>query len=71
MRAGGTFRPADVNGQPGVVMLDRDERVIGVMALDIAGGQVQGVRSIVNPDKLRHVGEVGDMRAMLRPRDAG
>jgi RNA polymerase sigma-70 factor, ECF subfamily len=35
------------------------------MALDIVDGQVQGVRSIVNPDKLRHLGPVGDMRAFL------
>ena len=39
--------------------------MIGVMALDIADGQIQTVRSIVNPDKLRHVGPVADMRALL------
>lgn len=38
------------------------------MALEIADGQVQGVCSIVNPDKLRHVGEVGDMRKLLKRR---
>ena len=45
-----------MNGQPGAMLLDRDGRVISVMALDIADGQVQGIRSIVNPDKLRPPG---------------
>ena len=36
--------------------------VIGVMALDIADGRIQGIRSIVNPDKLRHLGAVADAR---------
>ena len=39
-----------------------------MLALDIADGQIQAVRSIVNPDKLRHLGEVADVRAMLRGR---
>ena len=38
------------------------------MALDIADGQIQAVRSIVNPDKLGHLGPVGDLRALLRER---
>jgi RNA polymerase sigma-70 factor (ECF subfamily) len=36
------------------------------MSLDIAEGVVQTVRSIVNPEKLGHLGEVGDLRALLR-----
>jgi len=63
--AGTAIRQVEVNGQPGGLMLDGEGRVIGVMALDIADEQIQGVRSIVNPDKLRHVGPVGDMRALL------
>jgi len=63
--AGTAIRQVEVNGQPGGLMLDGGGRVIGVMALDIADAQIQGVRSIVNPDKLRHVGPVGDMRALL------
>jgi RNA polymerase sigma-70 factor (TIGR02957 family) len=63
---GATFRRAEVNGQPGAIVLDADDRVISVLALDIADGRVQGVRSIVNPDKLQHVGPVADLRALLR-----
>jgi RNA polymerase sigma-70 factor (TIGR02957 family) len=68
-RGGGSLRTADVNGQPGALLLDPDGRLVGVMALDIAGGQVQGVSSIVNPDKIGHVAPVGEMRALLRRPD--
>src|ERR671931_2713507 len=54
-RLGGmTWRREEVNGQPGALFLDREGRLIGVMILDVAEGQVQGVSSIVNPDKLQH-----------------
>jgi RNA polymerase sigma-70 factor, ECF subfamily len=55
-----------VNGQPGAIFLDAEDRLIAVMALDIADDRVQGVRSIVNPDKLRHIGPVADVRELLR-----
>jgi RNA polymerase sigma-70 factor (TIGR02957 family) len=63
--AGAKLRAVDVNGQPGALILDGDGRLISVMALDIADGHVQAVRSIVNPDKLGHVGPVADPRALL------
>jgi RNA polymerase sigma-70 factor (ECF subfamily) len=66
-RLGGvTLRRVDVNGQPGALLLDREGRVFSVMAVDIAGGQVQGIRGIVNPEKLGHLGEVADVAALLR-----
>jgi RNA polymerase sigma-70 factor (ECF subfamily) len=52
------IRAAAINGQPGALALDPDGRLIGAVCLDIADGQVQTVRSIVNPDKLRHLGPV-------------
>ena len=68
-RMGGmTMRRVAVNGQPGATLLDRDGRVFCVMALDIADGEIQGIRSIVNPDKLSHLGEVADVGALLRGR---
>jgi RNA polymerase sigma-70 factor (TIGR02957 family) len=67
-RGGGSVRRVQVNGQPGALMLDRAGGLVGVMALHIADGQVHEVTSIVNPDKLRHVGEVGDIRALLARR---
>jgi RNA polymerase sigma-70 factor (TIGR02957 family) len=60
-----SLRRAEVNGQPGAVFLDAEGKLIGVLALDIAEDRVQGVRSVVNPDKLRHLGPVADLRALL------
>jgi RNA polymerase sigma-70 factor (ECF subfamily) len=62
-------RQVDVNGQPGALMIDPDDRLIGVMALDIADGQVQALASIVNPEKLAHLGPVSDIRALLARRE--
>jgi RNA polymerase sigma-70 factor (TIGR02957 family) len=68
-RLGGfAVRRVEVNGQPGAIFLDKDGKVISVMALDVAGAQVQGVRSVVNPDKLRHLGTPADVGALLRGR---
>ena len=68
-RIGGfTLRREDVNGQPGAMYVDRDGRLAGVIILDVADGQIQAVSSIVNPDKLRHLGPLADLRALLRER---
>ena len=64
-RWGVALVPARVNGQPGFRAVDRDGRLVTVAGLDIAGGRVQRVHSIVNPDKLGHLGEVSDLA--LRP----
>jgi RNA polymerase sigma-70 factor (ECF subfamily) len=64
--AGISIRRVELNGQPGALFLDHEDRVFSAMVLDIAEGQVQGVRSIVNPDKLRHLGPVADLSALLR-----
>jgi RNA polymerase sigma-70 factor, ECF subfamily len=50
-------RDAEINGQPGRVFFDAESRAVVVIALDIAGGQVVAVRSISNPEKLRHLDE--------------
>ena len=61
-----SLRLAEVNGGPGALYLDGQQRLIAVMALDIAGGQITSISSIVNPDKLRHLGPVGDFTSLLR-----
>ena len=58
-----SFRLVEVNGQPGALTFDGDGNIINVMALDIADGRVQGIRSMVNPDKLRHLGPTGNWAA--------
>jgi RNA polymerase sigma-70 factor (ECF subfamily) len=63
---GVTVRPREINGQPGALVLDPDGRLVNVFVLDIAGGVVQTVRSVINPDKLGHIGPVADVRALLQ-----
>jgi RNA polymerase sigma-70 factor (TIGR02957 family) len=67
-RFGITSRCEEVNGQPGALFFDRDGGLIAVMSLDVAEGQIQSVSSIVNPDKLRHLGPLADLDALLRER---
>jgi RNA polymerase sigma-70 factor (TIGR02957 family) len=59
-------RQVEVNGQGGLVMLDGEEKLIAVMTLDVAEGRIQAIRSVVNPEKLRHLGPVADVTAALR-----
>jgi RNA polymerase sigma-70 factor (TIGR02957 family) len=64
------LRPVEVNGGAGVMALDGEGRLISVWSLEIADGQVRSIRSIVNPDKLAHLGTVADFASMvgdLRP----
>jgi RNA polymerase sigma-70 factor (ECF subfamily) len=65
---GVTIHREAMNGQPAAQFRDRDGRLIAVAVLDIAEGQIQGVSAIANPDKLRHLGPVSDVRALLRQR---
>jgi RNA polymerase sigma-70 factor (ECF subfamily) len=55
---GMSWRSVEVNGGPGVLFFDGDQRVISVCAVEIDGGQVTSINGIVNPDKLRHLGPV-------------
>jgi RNA polymerase sigma-70 factor (TIGR02957 family) len=64
---GTSLRPVEVNGGPGALVLDPRQRLISVWALDIADGQITSVSSIVNPDKLAHLGPVADFRSLLMP----
>ena len=55
-----TARPVEINGQPGAMFVDPAGRLTNVFVLDIADGQVQTVRSVINPAKLRHLGPLAD-----------
>jgi RNA polymerase sigma factor (sigma-70 family) len=63
---GVSTRLAEVNGGPGAVYLDDQDRLLGVVSLEIAGGQITGINAIVNPDKLVHLGPVGDLGSLLK-----
>ncbi|BBC36591.1 RNA polymerase sigma factor, sigma-70 family/RNApolymerase sigma-70 factor, TIGR02957 family [Streptomyces graminofaciens] len=61
-----TFEPHEVNGQPGAIFRDRDGKVLHILALELLDGQIQTIRSVINPDKLGHLGPVADAWAIDR-----
>jgi RNA polymerase sigma-70 factor, ECF subfamily len=61
-----TLEPHEVNGQPGAIFRDRDGKVLYTLTLDVLDGQIQTIRSVSNPDKLRHLGPVADAWAISR-----
>jgi Sigma-70, region 4 len=61
---GGSLRPVEVNGGPGALYLDAQQRLVAVVALEVAGGQVTSISAIVNPDKLARLGPVGDFGSL-------
>jgi RNA polymerase sigma-70 factor (ECF subfamily) len=65
VRIGGVVEPHELNGQPGAIFRDRDGDVVNTFTLDILDGQIQTIRSVINPDKLRHVGPVADAWAII------
>jgi RNA polymerase sigma-70 factor (TIGR02957 family) len=67
--AGAAVRQVQVNGQPGALMLDSEGKVISVMALEVSDGQIRGISSIVNPEKLQHVGPVANLNVLLSRAD--
>jgi RNA polymerase sigma-70 factor (ECF subfamily) len=67
-RFGLTWLREQVNWQPGALLVDSEGRLVAVMSLDVAEGQIQGVNSIINPDKLQHLGPLTDLDALLRER---
>ncbi|RIQ20398.1 RNA polymerase sigma-70 factor [Jiangella rhizosphaerae] len=61
---GVVFEQQTLNGQPGAVVRDRDGALIGTMTLDVLDGRIQAIRSVVNPDKLQHLGPLSDAWAI-------
>ena len=46
------------NGQPGMLVRDADGDLIAVIVFDALGGQVLAIRTVANPEKLRHLGPI-------------
>jgi RNA polymerase sigma-70 factor (TIGR02957 family) len=61
---GGSLHPVEVNGGPGALFLDAQQRLIAVVALEVAGGQITSIHAILNPDKLTRLGLVGDFGSL-------
>jgi len=62
---GVSLRPVQVNGGPGALWLDAQQRLIAVVALEIADRQITSISAIVNPDKLTRLGPVADFTSLL------
>jgi RNA polymerase sigma-70 factor (ECF subfamily) len=62
---GVTLQPAWINGQPGFRTVDADGLLVNVVSLDIQDGRIIAIRSVLNPDKLSHLGETSTIG--LRP----
>jgi RNA polymerase sigma-70 factor, ECF subfamily len=54
-----------LNGQPGAIFRDREGRVLNTWTVDVLEGRIQTIRTVLNPDKLAHVGPVADAWAVL------
>jgi RNA polymerase sigma-70 factor, ECF subfamily len=61
-----TFEPHEMNGQPGAIFRDREDKVLFTWTLDVLDGRIQTIHSLINPDKLGHLGPVADAWAVSR-----
>jgi RNA polymerase sigma-70 factor, ECF subfamily len=61
-----TLEPTEVNGEPGAVARDKDGNIASVLSMQVADGQIVSLRSVVNPDKLAHLGPVANLGEMLK-----
>ncbi|SDM73381.1 RNA polymerase sigma-70 factor, ECF subfamily [Geodermatophilus siccatus] len=61
-----TFEPHEMNGQAGAIFRDRNDRVLFTWTLDILDGRIQTIHSLINPDKLGHLGPVADAWSVTR-----
>ena len=66
VRVGVEMEPHDVNGQPGAIFRDRDNKVLTTWTIDVLDGRIQTIRAVTNPDKLGHLGPVADAWVILR-----
>jgi RNA polymerase sigma-70 factor (ECF subfamily) len=59
---GATSRRAMINGQPGALFYDQAGALISVFVLDITGGEITALRSVIAPGKLGHLGPLSGFR---------
>jgi RNA polymerase sigma-70 factor, ECF subfamily len=71
MRGFGSLDARTVNDQPGAILRDQDGKIIAIVVLDVLDGRIQTIRTVINPDKLEHLGPVADawrVRAEMQSR---
>ena len=70
-RAGGPdvqMQQVEVGAEPALLTRDADGRVLNLMAIEAGPHQIHTIRSIVNPDKLAHLGDPGSLDEFIRGR---
>ncbi|MRG60121.1 sigma-70 family RNA polymerase sigma factor [Agromyces sp. CFH 90414] len=63
--------PTVANGEQTLLFRGRDGALLSVLALHVEDGVVRSFANQLNPDKLGHLGPVGDLFALLRDGVAG
>ncbi|KAA1426730.1 RNA polymerase sigma-70 factor [Nocardioides antri] len=53
------------NGQPALRTRAADGALLGVMTIDVDADRIVGLHNVLNPDKLGHLGPVGDLNTLL------
>ncbi len=53
------------NGQPALRTRAADGAMLGIMTIDVEADRIVGLHNVLNPDKLGHLGPVGDLDALL------
>jgi RNA polymerase sigma-70 factor (ECF subfamily) len=56
LRFGARFERCEINAGPGLLTFDPDGGLINVLTIDVNERQICTVRSVINPDKLGHLG---------------
>ena len=60
------LEPTLVNGEPGLLTIGPSGELLGALAIDFdEDGRILQLRNQINPDKLRHLGDVGDLNALM------
>ncbi len=60
------FEPVELNGQPGAISRFDDGSLLSAMIIESDGERITGINSVVNPDKIGHLGPVTDYGELLR-----
>jgi RNA polymerase sigma-70 factor (ECF subfamily) len=53
------------NGQPALRARDADGALLGLMTIDVDTDRIVALHNVLNPDKLGHLGPVGDLNTLL------
>jgi len=68
-KLGVRIEPVFANGDHALRFRSADDSTLAVLTLHFQNGSVHSLSNQLNPDKLRHLGRIGDLFALLRGED--